>query len=55
MQLRICSHLASFNMLPLGLGALHGPPPSNGTNWHVKQATGEGKSGLVETGLTGPC
>ena len=29
----IYSHLSSFNMSPVFLGALHGHPPSNGANW----------------------
>ena len=36
-------------------GALRGRPPSNGAIiGNARQATSEGKSGLVETGLTGP-
>ena len=45
------SHLASFNMVPVCFGALRGRPPSNG---NASQATSEGKSGPVETRLTGP-
>ena len=50
-------------MSPTCLGALHGRLPSNGANWqcqamvligNAKQATVEGKSGPVETRLTGP-
>ena len=48
------SHLASFNMVPMRFGALRGRSPSNGANWE-RQAKPRvrGKSGLVETGLTG--
>ena len=50
------SHLASFNMSPVCW------EPCVGVRWAMpmaltgdaKQATGEGKSGPVETGLTGP-
>ena len=40
-------------MVPMCFGALRGRPPSNGANWN-RQASHEGKSGPVETGLTGP-
>ena len=45
---------ASFNMVPVYLGALCGCPPSSGTNWQCQASHDEGKSGLVETGLTRP-
>ena len=50
------SHLASFNMVQaMCFGALRGRPPSNGAIIvNAWQATSEGKSGPVGTGLTGP-
>ena len=33
----VCSHLASFNMLPVCLGGLHGHPKSNGNTKQVTQ------------------
>ena len=30
------SHLASFNMVPVCFGALHGRPPCNGANWQCQ-------------------
>ena len=48
------SHLASFNMAPMTMcfGALRGRPPSNRAI--IGNARQAGKSGPVETGLTGP-
>ena len=51
------SHLASFNKVLMCFGVLRGRPPSKGANWQCQanaQAMSEGKSGPVETGLTGP-
>ena len=49
------SHLASFNMVPMCFGALREHPPSTmALIGNARQATSEGESGPVETGLTGP-
>ena len=42
-------------MVPMCFGALRGRPPGNrAIIGNAREATSEGKSGPVETGLTGP-
>ena len=47
--------ISTWYLCASAFGALRGHPPSNGAViGSARQATSEGKSGLVETGLTGP-
>ena len=46
-------HLASFSTLVVHLGAMRGRLQSNGAIWQCQASHGDGKSGPIETGLTG--
>ena len=48
------SHLASFNMVPMCFGRYVGVRQAMALIGNARQATSEGKSGPVETGLTRP-